>query len=457
MDTTHILAGIIVFLLGLAAGAVLLWLISVRDRKKLIELRSELQVSEKALIEARERSEEREKAFEDIRSRMEGLQREKAVAETRMEETVKKMEEQKEILDRAQEKMQDAFRALSGESLKSNNRAFLDLAKESLEGILNKATGSFDKKEESIKGLVRPLEEALGKYERHLGELEKNRTRAYAGLEKQIESLMDSQNTLRKETGNLVTALRKPQVRGRWGEVTLKRVTELAGMTEYCDFTEQVSVNTDEGRLRPDMVVHLPSEREIVVDSKVSLDAYLDAIECDSEEERTAHLVRHAQQLKKHLRTLAAKSYWNQFSRTPEFVVMFIPGDSFLSAAIEQEKGLIEEGMEQQVIIATPTTLIALLRAIAYGWRQEQIAKSAKEIAALGREIYERFQPFMEHINRTGGALSQAVVSFNKMIMSLERRVLVSVRKFRELGATGDKELKEPQQIEQTPMSTQDK
>ncbi|PJA19716.1 MAG: DNA recombination protein RmuC, partial [Deltaproteobacteria bacterium CG_4_10_14_0_2_um_filter_43_8] len=344
---------------------------------------------------------------------------------------------------------------LSGESLKSNNQAFLQLAKQSLETVLNQAMGDMSQKEIAIKNIVKPLEDVLKKYESQVIELEKTRVGAYSTLESQIKMLMSSEQQLQKETNNLVTALRRPEVRGRWGEMTLKRVVELAGMTSYCDYVEQVSVDTDKGRLRPDMIVHLPSDREIVIDSKVSLDAYLDAIASQSEDAKESFLVKHSQQITKHMRELSEKNYWDQFPRAPEFVVMFIPGESFLASALEKDPAIIEKGMEDRVIIATPTTLIALLRAIAYGWRQEQITKHAQEIAVLGKEMYDRFQPFLEHVNKVGGSLNQSVVSFNKMIMSLERRVMVSVKKFKELGAAGDKELPEVQPIEQIPMKAQ--
>jgi len=391
------------------------------------------------------------------RLRVEALQREKAVAETKAEEANKRIEEQKKVLEEAREKMTMTFQALSGESLKSNNRAFLELARESLEVILKEAKGEIDKKEESIRTVVKPLEDALKRYELQIGELEKNRAEAYGSLGRQIHSLMEAQQSLRKETGNLVTALRRPEVRGRWGEVTLKRVAELAGMTAHCDYTEQVSVETEEGRFRPDMMVYLSAGREIVVDSKVSLDAYLDAVSADTEEKRKEFMNKHAQQVRKHMKSLSSKAYWAQFQKAPEFVVMFIPGEAFLSAAVENDSALIEDGMEARVIIATPTTLIALLRAIAYGWRQEQITKNAQEIATLGKELYDRFQPFLDHVNKTGGSLSQAVEAFNRMVRSLEGRVIVSVKKFQELGAAGDKEISEIKQVEQIPVKARDR
>jgi DNA recombination protein RmuC len=402
--------------------------------------------------ELRAQSNDKDKSVKELRDNLERAQQDRTIAQTKLQEASKNIEDQKKLLEQAQDKLTTTFQALSGESLKSNNRAFLELAKESLGVVLSEARGEIDKKEEAIKNIVRPLEDALKRYEAQIGKIEEIRITAYSSLENQIKSLISTEQLLQKETGNLVTALRRPEVRGRWGEITLKRVVELAGMSDHCDYSEQVSVNTDEGRMMPDMVIHLPNDREIVVDSKVSLDAYLDAVSCRSEDEKTSLIAKHSQQVRKHMKALSGKSYWDQFPKAPEFVVMFMPGESFLSAALEDDHTIVEDGMESKVIIATPTTLIALLRAIAFGWRQEHIAKHAKEIATLGKEIYDRFQPFIEHVNKVGSSLAQSVVSFNKMVMSLERRVMVSVRKFKELGAAGDKELPELEQIEQTPM-----
>lgn len=383
------------------------------------------------------------------------LQKAKTIAETRFEEANKNIEEQKKLLEQAQEKLTTTFQALSGEALKSNNQAFIELAKESLAAVLNKAKGEMDNKESAIKNLVQPLTDALQKYEKQINELEKTRVSAYANLDSQIKSLISSEQQLQKETGNLVSALRRPEVRGRWGEITLKRVVELAGMSEHCDYVEQVSVNTEEGRLRPDMIIHLPNDREIVVDSKVSLDSYLDAIAQDTDEKKKFFLAKHTQQVRKHIRSLSEKNYWNQFPKAPEFVVMFMPGESFLSAALENDPAIIEDGIASKVIIATPTTLVALLRAVAYGWRQEQITENAQRIADLGRELYKRFEPFLEHVNKTGSSLSQAVAAYNKMVSSLETRIMVGVRKFKELGASENKDLPEITPIECTPVKSQ--
>jgi DNA recombination protein RmuC len=393
---------------------------------------------------------------EGDRAESEKLRQERAAAEIRLEEANKKLEEQKQLSELAKEKMSDTFKALSGDSLEKNNRAFLDLAQESLKGILEKAKGEIGQKEQSIEHLVKPLQEALVRYETQIKDLEIKRAAAYTGMDTQVRSLVESQQLLQRETGNLVSALRRPEVRGRWGEITLKRVAELAGMVDRCDYTEQVSVDTPEGRVRPDMIVHLPAGREIVVDSKVSLDAYLDALSAETEDIRKECLARHAQQVRKHMKALSNKAYWNQFEQAPEFVVMFIPGESFLSVAVEEDVTLIEDGMEKGVIIATPTTLNALLRAIAYGWRQEQVEKNSREIAKLGRELYNRFQPFLEHANKTGSSLAQAVDSFNNMMSSLNSRVMVSVKKFQELGVAGEKEIPEALQVDRIPMAVKE-
>jgi DNA recombination protein RmuC len=443
--------------LGFLAGFIF---ISAKTKSKdqlIMELQTQTQSTEKLVNEFRQQLSSKDEMLEKIRKENSNIEQAKTTAETRLQEAEKNIESQKKLLEKAEDKLTTTFQALSGESLKSNNKAFIELAKETLESVLSKAKGEFGEKEESIKNIVGSLGEALRRYEQQVTALEQKRASDYGSLDNQIKSLFTANQQLQKETGNLVTALRRPEVKGRWGEVTLRRVVELSGMSEYCDFTEQVSVATDDGRLRPDMVVHLPAKREIVVDSKVSLDAYIDATTITDEDQKKNLINKHAQHVRNHMKALTNKKYWDQFEQTPEFVVMFIPGESFLSAALSVDTTLIEDGMENRVIIATPTTLIALLRAVAFGWRQEQIAKHAQEIANIGKEIYDRFEPFLGHINKTGNYMSQATVSFNKMIMSLERRVLVSVRKFKELGATGDKELPEVQPIEQIPMKTQPK
>jgi len=275
-------------------------------------------------------------------------------------------------------------------------------------------------------------------------------------LKRQLRTLAATNENLKKETSNLVTALRKPQVRGRWGEMQLKRVAELSGMSGHCDFTEQLSVDTEKGRIRPDMVVHLPMEREIVVDSKVSLEAYLDAISAQTDEEKKAKIERHAQQVRTHMINLSSKEYWNQFDKSPEFVVLFIPGESFLSAALDIDTSLIEDGIQRKVIIATPTTFIALLRAIAYGWQQESITKNAQEISKLGKELYERISTMIKHFDDVGSAIKKTTDAYNRTVGSLESRVLPSARRFKELGIAGTGEVPVLEQIDHTPRSLEE-
>jgi DNA recombination protein RmuC len=336
----------------------------------------------------------------------------------------------------------EVHKALSADALRQSNTAFLELADAQL-----------GRRENAIDAAVKPLHDALARYEEHVRGLETARQHAYGTLEEQLRSLAASSAALQHEAGNLVTALRAPQVRGRWGEITLHRVVELAGMTQHCDYAEQVTVDGDAGRLRPDMVVHLPAGRDIVVDSKVPLTAYLDALAAGNLQDRTAAFTRHAQQVRQHMTQLAGKEYWAQFSDAPELVVMFIPGESFVGAAAEIDATLIEDGMARKVVVATPTTLIALLRAIAFGWRQERLAASAAEISELGRELYKRLSTLTGHFEKVGGALGNATTAFNNAVGSMESRVLPAARKFRDLGAATGDDIETLKVINQVPRS----
>jgi DNA recombination protein RmuC len=293
--------------------------------------------------------------------------------------------------------------------------------------------------------------ESLNRYEGHVKSLEESRQKAYGSLEEQIKSLNETQRALRDKTDGLVTALRRPEVRGRWGEISLKRVAELAGMVEHCDFEEQVSMGSESGMLRPDMLVHLPAEREVVVDAKVSLDAYLDALSAEDEAGRTDHMSRHARQMRTHMRQLSQKSYWEQLPRAPEFVVMFIPGESFLAAALEHDRTLLEDGMAKRVVLATPTTLIALLHAVAYGWRQEQLTRNAQEISELGKQLYERLVTFSDHFESVRKGLERANEAFNRAVGSMEARVFPAARRLRELGVAAGSEVAAVEPVETTP------
>ena len=428
---------VIVLLCILAAllGGLIGWLWSgSRTRAALAGDLAQLQAAiagrDATIAELRTHVAERSSELTHLRNDLTAAQQLHTAAQTKHEATLRIVEEQRTWLAGAEQQLRDAFSALSAEALKHNTAQFTVQAEEK----------------------VQPLKAALERYEAQMRAMETERQRAYGNVTAELTSIKESHQRLNQQTANLVTALRAPQVRGRWGEITLQRVVEAAGMSPHCDFVEQPTAGTDTGKLRPDLIVTLPGGRTIIVDSKAPLTAYLEAVEAPDENRRRESLSRHARAVRGHMQALSAKSYWNQFNPTPDFVVMFLPGESFFSAALEQDKRLIEDGIESRVVLATPTTLIALLRTVAYSWQQQQAAQNAQCIADAGKQLFERVSKFAEHLDKVGDGLRRATETYNAAVNSWESRIVPSGRRMMELGAVpSDGELPAVKPVNTTP------
>jgi DNA recombination protein RmuC len=435
------------FIIGLLLGALAAWLLV---GAKLRESENRAAAAEATAAGWREQQDKVQQEVAGLRVRLETEQQTRAATEASLEAERKNLEEQRALLREAEAKLSDTFKALSRDVLGEQSESFLQLAAQSFDKLRAESEGDLVARQEAISGLVQPLKDVLQKYEQEVKQIEAQRQEAYGSLRQHLFLLGETQSQLQRETANLVTALRKPQVRGRWGEITLHRLAELAGMVDRCDFYEQPTVSSEERLMRPDMVVHIPGGREIIVDSKVALDAYLDAIEAPSEELKQQHLARHAAQVRRHMEQLGSKAYWDHLPKAPEFVVLFLPGDPFLGAAVEHDPTLIENGMAQRVVIATPNTLIALLLAVYHGWRQEEITKNAQLISELGKQVYKRISILWEHLDSLRGAIDKAVEAWNRVVGSLEHQVLPSVRRFRDLKATMAEEIPQLEEVDRT-------
>lgn len=460
---------ILAFVIGVIAGAILLWLILrskltqtgniaaehqstlallTTEKTASVALQTTVQAQAAQLLEYKQ-------GLDNTQSQLNDLNKRCAVAETLLTEERKFAAEKLALLNNVESKFSDAFEALSAKALKNNNDSFIDLAKTQLQTFQQGADHDLEKRQKSIDDLVKPLKEGLENVDKRVQELDKARTETYTALNEQVKNLLSVQMGLQGETQNLVRALRMPTVRGRWGEIQLKRVVEMAGMIEYCDFCQQESVETENGRLRPDMTVKLPAQKTVVVDSKAPLDAYLNSLQATDDTIRLAQLKDHARQVRSHLQKLSEKAYWDQFEQSPEFVVLFLPGEMFFSAALEQDPELIEAGVRQRVIIATPTTLIALLRAVAYGWTQERLSRNAEEISNLGKRLYARIKTFAGYMTNMRSGLQKAVDAHNKAVGSLESSVLVPARSLKNLSTSTEDDIDVIEPLEIMPRAIQ--
>ncbi|TCK18061.1 DNA recombination protein RmuC [Thiogranum longum] len=388
--------------------------------------------------------------------KLSALKEENVRVTAQLESERRVMEEKLRSFETARTQLEDSFKALAGDIMKSSSSEFLKLAETRFRALHEQSSNEFDKREKAVENLVKPIRETLDKTDQQIRKMEEERQKSFGALNQHLEFMKSAHDQLQNETRNLVKALKRPEVRGQWGELTLKRLAELAGMVEHCDFKQQHSIDSEEGKQRPDMIVRMPGGREVVVDAKAPMDAYLCAVEAEDDVTRAQELQRHARNVRARVRELASKAYWQNLSSSLDFVVLFIPGDQFLSAALELDATLLEDALTDRVVLATPSSLVALLRAIAYGWRQESLAENAEQIRTVGEELYERLSTFAGHLDKLGSALGNSVKHYNSAVGSFDSRILPSARRFNEMGIRGKKEITEAAPVERLPRDVRD-
>lgn len=437
-----------------AAGFLVAWLWSrASSQNRRLELEKQAASQQGATEELKKQSSGLQEQVRTLQGRVEEEQKLRAAADKEVESQRANIAEQRRVLEEAEKKLKEAFQSLASEALQASNRQFMDLARASFDSLQEEASGDLEQRKVAIGGMVEPLEKAVNDLRAEVNKIELARQDAYGSLRTELQQLTTTNKELRQETGSLVSSLRQPQIKGKWGELTLRRAVELAGMSPHCDFVEQQSVDVEDGRLRPDLIVHLPGDTQIVIDAKVPLHASFAAMSARSDVEYRAAMAQHASLVRDHINRLSAKEYWKQFEPTPEFVVLFVPGESFFSAALEQDRTLIEDAIDKRVVLASPTTLIALLRAIAYGWKQQLVAENAEKIKDLGKELYDRILKFAEHLSDLAKGLERANKAYNSAVSSFDSRLVPSARKFKEMGV-GTANVPDIDPIETTPRPT---